>query len=73
VSAVKRLCRPDPPLVEKWCGKAGHQTIVNALGSCRRAAGDKCLDRPVRRLCHRQNFLQSLFSVPVFLLVFCIL
>jgi hypothetical protein len=55
------------------CGKADcHQTIVNALASCRRAAGDERLGRRVRCLCHRRNFSQSLFSVPVFSLVLCI-
>src|SRR4030095_595653 len=49
-----------------------HQTIVNAVASCRRAGGEKCLDRRVGRLCHRRNFSQSLFSVAVSLSVSCI-
>jgi hypothetical protein len=52
--------------------RSRHQTIVNAAASCRRAGGDKGLDRCVGRLCHRRNFSQSLFSVAISLVVSCI-
>ena len=56
----------------EWSRKAScHQTIVNALAPCGRAAGGKCVDRLNRRLCHRQNLSQRLFSVPLFPSVSC--
>jgi hypothetical protein len=54
------------------CEASCHQTIVNAFALYRRAAGEKYVARRVGRLRHRQNFSQTLFSVPVFPVVLCI-
>jgi hypothetical protein len=77
ISAVNERCEVACRIVmhdpsKMVCEASCHQTIVNAFALYRRAVDEKYVDRRVRRMRHRQNFSQTLLSVPAFPVVLCI-